>query len=126
MPRKRIKAKAGSRCGFLPLVLCALLFASCEDKPPVPEQKFADLYVRLQLLELQFAGQPAMEKLKDDSLLRALNLNNNVINAELSWYSKNPERWQHFFSDVQRRLGEIKNAYIQPKADAPLGQKQSR
>ncbi len=107
------------------LVLLAILFASCAEKPPIPEQKFADLYVHLQLLDAQFVAQPAMEKVKVDSLLHALSVNDSLINEELSWYGKNPEKWQNFFSDVQSKLKEINSAYFRPKANAPLAQKQN-
>ncbi|MFZ1082064.1 MAG: hypothetical protein WAO19_09070 [Candidatus Kryptoniota bacterium] len=107
------------------LVFTAILFASCAERPPIPEKRFADLYAHLQLLDAQFVSQPAEEKVKVDSLLHALNVKDSSIYAELSWYGKNPERWQNFFIDVQAKLKELKGAYFQPKADAPPAQEQN-
>jgi len=85
---------------------CAILLASCAEKPPIPENKFADLYVRLQLLDVQYSVRPAVQKAKVDSLLHEFNVNDSLINTELSWYGKNSEKWQSFFAAAQEKLSQ--------------------
>ncbi len=94
------------------LCFCTLLLASCAEKPPIPEKKFSDIYVALQLLDAQFAAHPTVEKAKVDSLLRTFKANDSLIDAELSWYSKNPEHWQTFFANVQEKLKGERGAYV--------------
>jgi len=96
---------------FLSFV-CAILLASCAEKPPIQKGKFSDLYVALQLLEAQYAAKPAIQKVRVDSLFEAFNVNDSLVNAEISWYSRNPEQWQFFFMDVQNKLKGMKNRYL--------------
>jgi hypothetical protein len=97
------------------LLLFLFIFSSCTDKPPIPEKKFAELYVRLKILDAQYAIQPSIQKVKADSVLHAFNLNDSLVGAELLWYNKKPERWQRFFEETQRRLNEIKGDFLKSK-----------
>ncbi len=107
--------KASPLCALLSLSLFVLFFASCSDKPPIPEKSFVEIYVQLQLLATQYANQPSIQKVKVDSLLKAFKANDSLISASLSWYNRKPERWHEFFSDVQNRMDRIKAAYLREK-----------
>jgi len=93
------------------LLICAIFFVSCAEKPPIPEEKFSGLYVALHLLDAQYASHPTVEKAKADSILRAYDVSDSLLNAEISWYSRNPERWQAFFAAVQSKMKVSKGAF---------------
>jgi hypothetical protein len=97
------------------LVLLALLVPACSEKPPIPEKEFVELYVQLQLLDAQYGHQPALQKVKVDSLLRAFKVNDSLVGSALSWYGQEPERWRKFFAHVQERVNEIKGLYLNQK-----------
>jgi hypothetical protein len=110
------RAKRASRlCAFVPLSLCVFFIASCADRPPIPEKSFVEIYVQLQLLNAQYANLPSMQKVKVDSLLKAFKVNDSLISTTLSWYSRRPERWHEFFSDVQNKMDRVKAAYLREK-----------
>jgi hypothetical protein len=94
---------------------CVIFLASCSDKPPVSEKNFVEVYVQLQLFEAQYASQPLVQKAKADSVLKAFNMNDSLVNSMLLWYSRKPERWDEFFGQVQKRMNEIKTAYVRQK-----------
>ena len=100
---------------FLPLFFCAVLFVSCSDKPPIPGKKFVEVYVQLQLLNVQYASQPASHKTKLDSLFKTFGVTDSLISSTMAWYSKDPERWQAFYTEVQKRMSGIKPAYVKEK-----------
>jgi Domain of unknown function (DUF4296) len=102
-------------CAFIPLLFCAFIFVSCADEPPIPQKDFAELYVQLQLFNVQYATRPSIQKAKTDSLLKAFKVNDSLVSSTLSWYSRKPERWHKFFSDVQNRLNKIKPADLRKK-----------
>ncbi len=97
------------------LILLVLLIPACSEKPPIPEKKFVELYVQLQLLDAQYGGQPAVQKAKVDSLLRSFKVNDSLVSSALSWYGQDPERWQKFFTDVQERVAEVRGLYLKQK-----------
>jgi len=97
------------------MFLSVSLFFSCSDKPPIREGDFVEIYVQLQLTDAQYSAQPSVQKAKVDSLLKAFNVNDSLVNSTLSWYSRKPERWQKFFGDVQNRMSGIKAAYLREK-----------
>jgi len=95
------------------LSLSAIFFASCSDRPPIPEKDFVDIYVQLELFDVQYATQPSVHREKADSLLRAFNAGDSLVNSTLSWYSRSPERWHQFFTEVQKKMNGLKPAFVQ-------------
>jgi hypothetical protein len=126
MPRVRIRTKgtkslrhkSAKRDWFFRaiafLCFCAI-FSSCADKPPIPEKNFVEIYVQLQLLDAQYAAQPSLQKTKADSVMKAFNVNDSLLNSMLSWYSRKPERWHEFFAQVQDKMNETKAAYLKER-----------
>jgi len=125
MPRVKIKTKGTAAhrhrrtwqkcsCPIAALCLFALL-ASCADKPPIVEKNFVEIYVRLQLLDAQYAAQPLMQKAKADSVMKAFDVNDSLLNSMISWYGRKPERWREFFALVQDEMKRTKTAYPKEK-----------
>ncbi|MCL4511452.1 MAG: DUF4296 domain-containing protein [Bacteroidetes bacterium] len=97
------------------LLLLAFLIPACSQKPPISQKEFVEFYVQLHLIDAQYSKEPMLEKAKVDSLMRAFNIDDSLVNSALSWYGKEPERWKIFFADVQKRLEQIRKEYLKPK-----------
>jgi len=96
------------------LLLLAFLAAGCSDKPPIPENQFADYYVQLQLIDSHYSAQPVVQKAKADSLTRSFHLNDSLVSSQISWYGKDPARWDDFFGKVSSRLDTFRKRYAKP------------
>lgn len=97
------------------VLFLAFLLPACSGGPPVPEEKFVDFYIRLQLLDARYGADVAVQKEKADSLMNACHIDRTLFDSTMSWYSKRPERWQRFFSRVDKRLADMKPGYVRRK-----------
>lgn len=95
--------------------LLAALVPACVEKPPVPENKFVDFYIQLQLVNVRYGNNVAQQKAKADSLMEAFGLDRKLFDSTMAWFSKRPERWEKFFAKVKRRLSEMKPEFVKPK-----------
>jgi hypothetical protein len=103
--------------GRISLVLfLALLLPACSGGPPVPEDKFVDFYIHLQMLDARYGADVTLQKEKADSLMNACHIDKTLLDSTLSWYNKRPDRWQKFYSRVEKRLAEIKPDYVRRKS----------
>lgn len=94
------------------LLLLALLVPACSEKPPIPEPKLVDFYIRLQMIDAQYGKDAALQRQKADSLMAAFKIDKAGFDSTMSWYSSRPERWEEFFAEVKQRLAEIKPDYV--------------
>ncbi len=92
--------------------MLALLFPACADKPPIPESKFVEFYIQLQMLDAQYGKDSAVQKQKVDSLMNAFEIKKTLFDSTIAWYGKKPERWDNFFAQVKQRLAEMKPDYV--------------
>ncbi len=100
---------------FSLLLVLALLLPACSEKPPVPEEKFVDFYINLQLLDARYGNDAALQKTKADSLMKAFSISHEILDSTMAWYGKRPDRWQEFFTEVNRRLERMKPEYVRKK-----------
>lgn len=96
-------------------LLLALLIPACADKPPIPEEKFVEFYIRLQLIDTQYGANAALQKEKVDSLMTAFEISKDEFDSTMSWYGRKPERWERFFSEVNRKLAGMKPDFVKQK-----------
>ncbi|MCL5268090.1 MAG: hypothetical protein M1469_08300 [Bacteroidetes bacterium] len=75
-----------------------------------------EFYVQLQMIDVQYGKQPALQKEKVDSLMHAYDLNDSLVKSTLSWYGEKPERWEKFVAQVQERVDEMRKHYVKPKS----------
>ena len=113
--RSKGMKKSSALCAPVPLLISAILFMSCVDKPSIPEKDFIEIYVQLQMIDAQCGDQPAVQKMKVDSLLKAFKVSDSVVLSALSWYRRKPERWHVFFAEVQNKMNSVKAAYLRGK-----------
>lgn len=81
----------------------------------MPEKKFVEFYINLQLLDSRYGNDAAIQKVKADSLMKAFAIDKKLLDSTLSWYGKRPDRWQEFFDEVNHRLDEIKPKEVRKK-----------
>lgn len=93
-------------------LFCSFFLTSCSERPPIPEKDFVEIYVQSQILDVKYVSHPKEQKAAVDSLLKAFKVNDSLVLADLSWYSREPERWHKFFADVQTRMNQIKPGYV--------------
>jgi|GEM_PF-2163553 hypothetical protein len=94
----------------------SMLFEACVDHPPIPEEKFVNIYVQLQLLDIQYGQHYAVHHEKIDSLLRSYNVSKEEVKSTLDWYNRSPERWKTFFAKVESKIGtKSKNSFVIPR-----------
>lgn len=96
-------------------LLLALLIPACAEKPPVPEEKFADFYIHLQLIDTQYGKNSALQAHKVDSLMNAFRIDKKLYDSTMAWYERRPERWDSFFAEVKRKLAQMKPEFVKPK-----------
>lgn len=96
------------------LVALSLLISACVHKPPVPEEKFVDFYIHLQIIDTQFGTDSTRQAQKVDSLMKAFQMDKKLFDSTMAWYERKPELWEKFFAEVKRRLAQIKPEYVRP------------
>ena len=77
----------------------ALINLSCDENPPIPEQKFLQIYVDLLVFQ-----DTTTSSLNTDSLKKVI-FNNHGITADqydsmIEYYNAKPEKWIPFFDSV--------------------------
>ena len=68
------------------------------------------------MLDARYGADVALQKEKADSLMNSYHIDKALLDSTLSWYNRRPERWQKFFSRVEKRLAEIKPDYVRQKS----------
>ena len=94
--------------------LCLLLFVlafinlSCEDNPPIPEQKFMKVYVNLLISQ-----DTTTTLYNSDSLKSAILANHNISEKEydsmIDYYNQQPEKWTAFFDSATAYVEHLKH-----------------
>lgn len=97
-------------------LLLALLIPACSERPPIPESKFVNFYIQLQLMDARYGNDIARQKAKADSLMSAFGLDKKLFDSTMAWYGKRPDRWEKFFAKVKQRLAEMKPQFVKPKS----------
>ncbi len=96
-------------------VVLALLIPACAEKPPVPEERFADFYIHLQLIDAEYGTDSVRQVQKVDSLMKAFRIDKKLLDSTMAWYGRKPERWKRFFADVKHKLAQMKPDYVTSK-----------
>lgn len=84
--------------------IASIFFNACVDHPPISQEKFAKIYIELQLIDIQYGQQYTLHNEKIDSLLRFYNVSKEEVKSTLEWYNKSPERWKAFFTEVESEV----------------------
>ena len=84
---------------FLFLSIC-LIFFSCKDEPPIPDNKFIQVYVDILVAQDTTTVIPySIDSLRKDVLAK-----NNISSAQydsmINYYNARPEKWNTFFDSI--------------------------
>jgi len=92
---------------FLTLVLVSILLQSCDDSPPIPEDKFMHTYV-----DILIAQDTIIKPFSMDSLRSVILIDDSISPEQydlmIEYYNENPERWMAFFDSVTVYAEQLK------------------
>jgi len=89
---------------FLLIFILACINFSCDDKPPIPEQKFMKVYVDLLIAQDTTATPYNSDSLKS-VILASHNITELLYNSMINYYNEQPDKWTPFF-DSANAYGE--------------------
>jgi len=91
------------------LIFIALFNLACEKKPPIPEEKFVEVYVDLLIVQ----DTTRTDSLSLDSLQSIVFTRHNITakayDGTISYYNSKPKRWEEFFNKALSYAEELKN-----------------
>ncbi len=92
---------------FLPLILVTILLQSCDDSPPIPEDKFMHAYV-----DILIAQDTTTKPFSMDSLRSVILAGDSILPGQydlmIDYYNEKPEKWMAFFDSVTVYAEQLK------------------
>jgi len=86
-----------------------MLFASCDNKEILPEEKFIEVYVDILVAE----DTTTLNSITSDSLKTIILSKHNTTEAvyqnTIDYYNESPERWEKFFDKVVAYVEKLKS-----------------
>ena len=91
------------------MLVLLVLFAGCEKKEILPEEKFIEVYVDILVAE----DTTAQKSFSSDSLktivLSKHNTTEIVYQNTIDYYNESPDRWEKFFDEVVTYVEKLKS-----------------
>ncbi|HZW39923.1 MAG TPA: DUF4296 domain-containing protein [Ignavibacteriaceae bacterium] len=84
-------------------IFLAFTFSACNQKPPIEEEKFINIYVDIAIA--QDTAQSSMEDIKK-IIFNKYKVSSKEYNSTIQFYEDNPELWQGFFDKALERINE--------------------
>jgi hypothetical protein len=92
------------------LFIFALLFIGCDNKPPISENKFIQVYVDLLILkDTTNTTIYSFDSLKI-KLFEKHDISSQQYNSTLDFYKSNPEKWQGIFEKAISYAEEMRDS----------------
>ncbi|OGG57168.1 MAG: hypothetical protein A3F84_04225 [Candidatus Handelsmanbacteria bacterium RIFCSPLOWO2_12_FULL_64_10] len=108
-------------------ILALLLRCSGRSSdPPMPEDRFVDLCVRMERLNRRYAASPDSLRLERENLLRAQGVQREDIERAIVWYRQRPDRGLRALEKIAERLEAEEKSRIQETGDRIQNEKPSR
>lgn len=95
---------------FLVIFILALINLSCDDKPPIPEQNFMEVYVNL-LISQDTTTTPYNSDSLKSVILAGHNITEEQYNNMINYYNDHPEKWTPFFDSANAYVERLKLAF---------------
>jgi hypothetical protein len=90
------------------LFVSLILLSACDEKPPIPEKKFLDLYVDLLIIQdTTTAANFSIDSVKTVVLDR-YDISNEQYDSMIKFYNSNPEKWITFFDSATAYVERLK------------------
>lgn len=91
------------------ILFTALLNLACEEKSPISEEKFIEVYVDLLIVQ----DTTRTDSLSLDSLKSVIftkhNIDSKTYDATITYYNAEPKRWEKFFDKAIAYAEELRN-----------------
>lgn len=94
---------------FFLIFILAFIFWSCDDKPPIREQKFMEVYVNLLIAQDTTTTPYNFDSLKS-VILASYNITELQYNSMIDYYNEQPEKWTPFFDSANAYVERLKLA----------------
>lgn len=82
---------------YIPILL--ITFSACEENPPIPDQKFLELYVDLLIIQDTTTTNFSLDSVKT-LVLDRFNVSIEQYDAMLKYYNSTPEKWIVFYDSA--------------------------
>jgi len=92
---------------FYILLLSIVLFISCEEKPPVEENKFVKVYAELISAPDSISVDSTKYYEYKKEVFSDFNLTEKDYEQTIEFYNKDPKRWEDFFNKVVKHIEAI-------------------
>lgn len=89
------------------IFILAFINLSCDDKPPITEQKFMEVYVNLLIAQDTTATPYNSDSLKS-VILASHNITEKQYDSMIDYYNEKPEKWTPFFDSVTAYVERLK------------------
>lgn len=91
--------KAKNQKQYLIIILLFFSFVSCDDGPPIPDEKFMELYVDLLIIQDTTTTNFSLDSVKTLVLDRH-NVSPEQYDSTIRYYNSRPEKWIVFFDSA--------------------------
>ena len=91
---------------FLPIILISI--SACDDAPPIPDEKFMELYVDLLIIQdTTTTTNFSLDSVKT-LVLDRYKVSFEQYEAMLKYYNSNPKKWIAFFDSANAYVERLK------------------
>ena len=94
---------------FILIFFLTFINLSCDDKPPIPEQNFMEVYVNLLIAQDTTTTPYNSDSLKS-VILASHNISEEQYNTMINYYNEHPDRWTPFFDSANAYVERLKLA----------------
>ena len=76
--------------------------------PPIPEEKFVDLYIKLSLIHEKYKYNPTELEKEKKRILEEYKITMEDVDEFIKEYKKKPEKWVKLWEKINRELDRLK------------------
>ena len=91
------------------LLIFVLTYSGCDSGKIIKDQaKFASIYVDLLITQETNKGNHEVISKERKRIYDKYGISDEQFNATISYYDQDPEKWNRFFAEVNKRISELK------------------
>jgi hypothetical protein len=85
-----------------------IFLASCDDEPPIPQEKFMEVYVDLLIVQDTTTENPFNLDSVKTLVLQKYNLTVEDYDSNINYLNAEPEKWMEFFDSATAYVERLK------------------
>jgi hypothetical protein len=85
-----------------------IFLASCDDEPPIPQEKFMEVYVDLLIVQDTTTDNPFNLDSVKTLVLQKYNLTVEDYDSNINYLNAEPEKWMEFFDSTTAYVERLK------------------